>query len=361
MSEESDESREFEPTEHKIAEARKRGDLVRSTDIATALVYGGILLAAVGFGASGLMGAGTVLMSFMAQPDRMAHDTFTQGATMLGGAVAAALKPLLPWFAIPGVLVLVGLFAQRALVFAPDKLQFKLSRINPIANAKQKFGLSGIFEFLKGFVKMVLIGIILGIFLKTRLPDMLMTQRMGAEPAIAMMLRLLVDFLVMVAMIAGAMGAVDYLWQRADFLRRNRMSRKELTDEMKQSEGDPHVKSQRRQKAVEIATSHAVADTARASVVIVNPTHYAVALKWERGARRAPVCLAKGVDEVAARIREIARENNIPIHADPPTARAIYATVDIGDEIQPQHYRAVASAIRFAEKLRRQARPGRTR
>jgi flagellar biosynthetic protein FlhB len=134
------------------------------------------------------------------------------------------------------------------------------------------------------------------------------------------------------------------------------MTRKELTDEMKQSEGDPHIKAQRRQKAIEIATKQMIADVAKADVVIVNPTHYAVALKWERGAKRAPLCVAKGVDEVAARIREVAAEAGVPIHSDPPTARALYAAVDIGQEIHPDHYRPVAAAIRFAEKMRRRSR-----
>ena len=164
---------------------------------------------------------------------------------------------------------------------------------------------------------------------------------------------------MLVALIAAVIGAIDYLWQRAEHLRRNRMSRKELMDEMKQSEGDPHMKSQRRQRGVEIATKQMVADTAKADVVIVNPTHYAVALQWKRESRRPPVCLAKGVDEVAARIREVAMEHGVPIHSDPPTARALHATIDIGQEIHPDHYKSVAAAIRFAEKMRQKAKKGR--
>jgi flagellar biosynthetic protein FlhB len=99
-----------------------------------------------------------------------------------------------------------------------------------------------------------------------------------------------------------------------------------------------------------------ISEVAKADVVIVNPTHYAIALKWERGAKKAPVCIAKGVDEIAARIREVAAEAGVPIHSDPPTARALYAAVDIGEEIRAEHYRPVAAAIRFAEKMRRRSR-----
>uniref|UniRef100_UPI0035B14280 EscU/YscU/HrcU family type III secretion system export apparatus switch protein n=1 Tax=Paenirhodobacter enshiensis TaxID=1105367 RepID=UPI0035B14280 len=359
MSEQDDDSREYEPTQHKIDEARRKGDLVRSTDISTACGYAGVLLCAVAFGAGSLIASGSVLTGALSQAETLSRQILGAGQGLFGGLFWGALKPLIPWAALPAGLVLAGLFAQRALVFAPEKLLPRMDRINPVANARQKFGPNGLFEFLKGCVKLMLIGAILGLFLSSRLPGLLMTQRMGVEPAITLMLRLLTEFLMLVTLIAAVMGAIDYLWQRAAFLRRNRMSRKELTDEMKQSEGDPHIKSQRRQKAVEIATRQMIADVAKASVVIVNPTHYAVALKWERGARRAPVCLAKGVDEIAARIRAAATEAGVPIHADPPTARALHASVEVGDEIRPEHYRAVATAIRFAERIRRQIRPKR--
>lgn len=153
-------------------------------------------------------------------------------------------------------------------------------------------------------------------------------------------------------------SVVDFLWKRHEHHRKNRMSRKEMEDEHKESEGDPHMKAARRQKAVDLATRQMLADVARADVVVVNPTHYAVALEWKRGSGRAPVCLAKGVDEVAARIRERARDNKVPVWSDPPCARAIFASVDIGQEIRREHFAAVAAAIRFAEQMREKARAG---
>ena len=121
------------------------------------------------------------------------------------------------------------------------------------------------------------------------------------------------------------------------------------------------MKSQRRQRAQAIAMNRMLADVPKADVIVVNPTHYAVALKWSRKSGRAPVCLAKGVDEAAARIREIAATAGVPIHSDPPTARALHASVETGQEIRPEHYAPVAAAIRFAESMRRRAREGRWR
>ena len=156
-------------------------------------------------------------------------------------------------------------------------------------------------------------------------------------------------------LVALALGSVDFLWQRAEHIRKNRMSRKEMMDELKQSEGDPFIKQQRRQRGQEIATNKMLQDVPTADVVIVNPTHYAVALKWDRSQAMAPICVAKGVDEIAARIREIAVENAVPMHSDPPTARALHADVELGQEISQHHYRAVAAAIRFAEEIRKKA------
>lgn len=197
---------------------------------------------------------------------------------------------------------------------------------------------------------------LLASFVTWRLPEM--TGALHAEPRGIglLMVRQMTDFMLVVVPIALAIGGVDYLWQRHDHRRRNRMSHQEIKDEHKQHEGDPHMKNQRRQRATEIASSQMMADVPGADVVIVNPTHYAVALKWSRAAGAAPVCVAKGVDNMALAIRKAAEEARVPIRHDPPTARALHATTVIGDEISPDHYRAVAAAIRFADAMRTRAR-----
>ena len=163
-------------------------------------------------------------------------------------------------------------------------------------------------------------------------------------------------FLGIVLALSLAIGGLDYGWQRLSHTRRNRMSRQEVLDEHKSTEGDPHMKQQRRQRGMEIAMNQMLADVPKADVVIVNPTHYAVALAWDRAAGGAPVCVAKGVDEIAARIREAAARAGVPLHSDPPTARTLHASVEIGARIHPDHYRAVAAAIRFADTLRKKAK-----
>ncbi|WP_338152799.1 EscU/YscU/HrcU family type III secretion system export apparatus switch protein [Oceaniglobus indicus] len=212
------------------------------------------------------------------------------------------------------------------------------------------------FEFAKSFVKLVIYSAILGLFVWSRMPEVLAAINLDPRLVTGLILKMSVSFLTLVLGIAIVLGGIDFLWQRAEHMRKNRMSHKDMKDEAKQSEGDPHVKQQRRQKGYQIAMNTMLADVPKADVVIVNPTHYAVAFEWKRGAGQAPVCIAKGVDEIAARIREIAAEHGIPLHSDPPTARLLHASLNLGDEIHPDHYAAVAAAIRFAEAMRQKAR-----
>lgn len=347
--------KEHEPTQHKLDEARKRGEFVRSPEVSVAASYGGFLIAAVGFGGIGMMNFGTRAMVFLDQSDSLSILLLAGQTGPLVGAIGGIIGTLAVLLLLPGVAVLALLLAQRAMVFAPEKLMPRLSRINPIANAGQKFGRAGIFEFAKSLLKLCVIAAVLGRFMLLRTDQMLMTQYLSPATSTVSLLQLIAEFLFLVLMISVVISVIDYLWQRQEHLRRNRMSRQELVDEMKHSEGDPHTKAQRRQRAVEIATNRMLSDVPKADVIVVNPTHYAVALKWERGKGRAPVCLAKGVDEVAARIRAAASEAGVPIHSDAPTARALFAAIEIGHEIRPEHYKPVAAAIRFAEKIRRRA------
>ncbi|MCB2124422.1 MAG: flagellar biosynthesis protein FlhB [Rhodobacteraceae bacterium] len=361
MSTDDSGEKEHEPTPKRLDEARKRGEVVRSAEISLAAAYGGLLVAAIVTGASALRGFGDAGVALLARAEETSALVLHGGNTGTGKVMAAMLTPVLPFFIFPAVAVLVSLLAQRSIVATPERLMPRLDRIDPIANARRKFGREGLFEFAKSAVKLCLVSGLLGWFLAQHLPGALRAQGHDAGPVAAELARLILEFLLLVLALSAVTGAIDYLWQRQQHLRRNRMSRQELMEEFKEAEGDPHVKGQRRQRAEAVATSRMLADVPKADVVIVNPTHYAVALRWDRASRRAPVCVAKGVDEVAARIREAAATAGVPIRSDPPTARAIHATVQVGQEILRDHYAPVAAAIRFAEAMRRRAGAGRAR
>ena len=355
--ESGEQDKQYEPSQKKLDDARARGDVPKSVDLTTAAAYGGFLVAALAGGATSLIASGTTLSIPLQQANDISTQIFDgRGAVGLLGLGVSLAMALAIWGVVPGLFALGAILAQRGLVFAPSKLAPKASRISPIQGAIQKFGPNGLFEFLKSTAKLIVYCVVLAVFLSREFPRIMETLWMAPGTIAQTMFGLTLNLLFIVFLVATAIGGLDLVWQKAQHTRKNRMSRQEMRDEIKQSEGDPQFKQQRRQRATEIALSKMMAEIPKADVIIVNPEHYAVALKWDREKGRAPVCVGKGVDAIAARIREIAADHQIPIHQDAPTARALHGSVDIGSEIQPQHYKAVAAAIRFAESVRKKVR-----
>ncbi len=352
---EEDSDKQYAASQKKLDDARKKGEFARSADLHSAGGYGGLLLAIATLGSLALADLGTSLAILLGQADSIAEVMLAGGAPFAGGIIVTVFVAVAVLFGAPAVFALLSVLLQRAFVMTPGNLAPKLDRISPISGAKNKFGAKGLFEFVKSTAKLVIYVVALGIYLVMQGDAILGTTAFEPRQLIVSMGRMLVELLALVFLIALLIGALDYLWQHGHHLHKNRMSRKELMDELKQSEGDPMMKQQRRQRGQEIAMNRMLADVPKADVVIVNPTHFAVALQWDRS-RAAPVCLAKGVDETAGRIRALAQEYAVPLHSDPPTARALYAEVEIGEEIRPTHYKAVAAAIRFAESMRKKAR-----
>lgn len=348
-----DDEKQHDPSQKRLEEARKRGDVPKSADLTTAAAYAGFLAAAWVFGTHAVQSFGQMAASVLDQSDRLSAQLFA-GAIPTTTKIALGFGTVLaPFFLLPIVAVLLALVGQRAMIFAPQKLAVKWSRVSPLAIAGQKFGREGLFEFGKSVVKLVVIAAFLGRHLTVNAEKILASLQLSPAIAVVLMFDLALEFLFLVVVLITVFGCADFLWQKRQHLLRNRMSRKDMMDEMKDSEGDPHIKQQRRQRGHDIATNRMLQDVGKADVVVVNPTHYAVALKWNRKGRGAPICVAKGVDEIAARIREKAAEAGVPLHPDPPTARAIHQTVEIGSPVRPEHYLAVAAAIRFAEAMRK--------
>jgi len=355
--EDDGQEKSFEPTEERLRKARDEGNIAKSPDVTAAASYIGILVALVVGAANTAMTAGEALSGFLATPDLIADKILgPSGMSYLGEIVGRVIWALAPLLILPIAFTLVALYAQNVVVATPANLMMKMSRISPLSNAKQKFGISGIVEFLKSTFKLITISIVLVVLLSGNM-EKYITLSMSSGKALAGLLRdEAIMLLKAVTIIAVTIALFDYFWRRFDHRRKLMMSQQEMKDEAKESEGDPHMKHSRRQRGREIAMNQMMADVPSADVVIVNPTHYAVALTWSREAGSAPVCVAKGVDAIAARIREIAGENNIPIMSDPPTARMIHANVEIGQEVQPDHYKAVAAAIRFADEVNKAAK-----
>ncbi|MEM7497698.1 MAG: EscU/YscU/HrcU family type III secretion system export apparatus switch protein [Pseudomonadota bacterium] len=348
--------RSLPATERKLEEARRKGDLPRAPDAQAAIAYIGFALGLALAGRDGAEAAGSSLLRLLEAPGPLSARAFAGDPALwatLATDMGVAVAPLL---LTPAALLIAYLVAMRGIVFAPDRVVPKLSRISPVENAGQKYGPHGLGEFVKSTVKLSLLLLVLAIVMLG-----MMDWIAGSVRAEARLLPRLLE--VPLRQILGGtlgvailVGLADFFWQRHQHHQRQRMSPEEMKREMRETEGDPLLKAKRRQRAEEIATNRMLEKVPNAAVVITNPTHVAVALSWQRGGREAPVCVAKGVDEIAARIRERAEEAGVPLHSDPATARAVFAATPLGAEIDPAHYRAVAAAILFAESLREKQR-----
>src|SRR5581483_1431518 len=263
---------------------------------------------------------------------------------------------LLSAVAVPFLLLLLAALAgnliQHKLVWSYEVLAPKLSKISPAAGLKRMFSVQALANFVKGIVKLLVVGGVLAALMwPERQRIMLLTR---SDPAAVLPLAqslALKLFGAVVALLAFVAGAY-YLFQYRRWYERQKMSLRELKEEFKQTEGDPTIKGKMRQVRQTRMRKRMMANVPKAAVVITNPTHYSVALQYERG-MEAPVCIAKGVDAVALKIREIAAEHAIPLVENPPLARALHATVDVDEAIPPEHYKAVAEVIGYVMRLRR--------
>lgn len=353
------EDKSHDPSPQKIQKSRDQGDVPYSVETTAAATYGGLylfLVLAAGWTTSKVA---TTLAPFFQRPDDVvsmmlsgSNDAFLINLVVtLGSAVA-------PLFSMLAVTALVSIFAQRAIAFSPSKIQPKLSRISIISNAKQKYGPNGLAEFVKSVAKVVAVLSIVLFAFKDRFADLPSLSGLAAASMMQMLQREAIFFIGFILASAAAIAALDLPWRYFQHRNKLMMTLQEVKKEHKESEGDPGLKAARRQKAESIATNRMMQDVPTADIVIVNPTHYAVALKWNREAGETPVCIAKGVDEVAARIRAAAAEAGVPIRRDPPTARSIFGLVEIGQQIKREHYAAVAAAIHYADEMRKKWQPG---
>lgn len=352
----------IDPTPERLRKAREDGDVAKSTDVTAAAAYLGLVVVCLISAGAATKAAGTALYGFLAAPDMFSDRMLGAGGSAhILDSVEKVLWALAPLFVLPFALTVLALYGQQAVVFAPSKVAMKMSRISLISNAKQKFGLTGLVEFGKSVVKLIAISIALFFIVYFALDRYIAMPTLSGKALPILLHSEGMTLLMVTTVIVSLIACFDYFWRVFDHSRNLRMSYQEVKEETKESEGDPHMKGARQHRAREIAGNQMLLDVPKADVIVVNPTHYSVALQWSRESGSAPTCVAKGVDEIAARIREIASENDVPIFSDPPTARLIHATIEVGAEIEPDQYRAVAVAIRFADEMRAKAakRPGR--
>jgi len=352
MAEESgDTDKTEEPTQKRLEEALKRGDVVKSQEVNTWFVIAGAALVLMAF--SGTMGKDltTTMRGLIAN----SYDISVDGPALprlfqkIGSEMIAAV-------AIPFLILLLaalgGNIIQHRLVWSFEALAPKLSKISPAAGAKRLFSKQALANLGKGLIKLVLVGSVLTALMWPERGRLEALTRSDPSFIMSLSLSLALKLLGSVVAMLAVVAAADYLFQYRQWYERQKMSLRELKEEFKQTEGDPAIKGRMKQVRQIRMRRRMMAAVPKATVVITNPTHYAIALEYERG-MDAPICVAKGVDSIALKIREVAGKHSVPIVENPPLARALHATVQIDQQIPPEHYKAVAEVIGYVMRLRR--------
>lgn len=350
-----DDDKTEEPTPRRIEQAREKGDIVYSAEVGAALS----LIAVTGivaFGAGPIVtGFAHNFIGFIAMPDQLSAEPgalmaiFASVGLKMAGVLGLAILAL-------AVASLAARYVQDRPTFTGERLTPKIDKLNPVKGFQRVFGKQAVSAFLKSLAKLAIVGGALVWMLWPQDAELENISLLDPAALLPFVQDRAVGMLIALAAAAALLAIIDYIATRQSYMKKLRMSRRDIKEEMRQSEGDPMVKAKLRQIRQERSRQRMMANVPNASVVITNPTHYAVALKYEQGETAAPVCLAKGVDAVAQRIREVAQEHDIPIVEDPPLARALFASADIDEPIPREHYEAVAKVIGFVLRLARRRR-----
>lgn len=351
MADDADDSEKTEdPSDRKLLEARRKGDVAKSQEVSTwfVLVASAMALFIFGGDAAGDPGAVPERGFRPRRPDLRRRLSLRALGQDIAVAVAAAL-------AIPLALLMVAAIAgnaiQHGFLLTFETIKPKLQKISPASGFKRLFSAQSLVNFVKGLAKLTIVGAIMVIVVwpeRSRF-DTLVAAGIPAilDTASMLSMKLMIATIAVMTLVAAA----DFAFQQHTYQKKQRMTQREVKDEYKQAEGDPLVKAKLRQIRAEKARRRMMSKVPDATVVITNPTHFAVALKYEDG-MQAPVCVAKGVDAVALRIRQAARENDVPVVENPPLARALHASVGLDEIIDARHYQAVAQVISFVMRRR---------
>lgn len=361
MSDESDNEDKTEaPTPQRLEKAREEGQIPRSRELTSLL----ILLVGVVVLWLGGEAMARRLASLLASGLHFDHSIVNDPNLILGQIILLikqAMLALMPLIVGVVVVAIIGPVMLGGLVFSPKSLGFKFDKLNPLPGIARMFSAQSAAELLKAILKSVLVGCVAGLFVWRHWPDMMRLISESPMTAMGNALNMVGLCALLVALGVIPMVGFDVFFQIYSHIKKLRMSRQDIRDEFKQSEGDPHVKGKIRQMQRAAARRRMMADVPKADVIVNNPTHYSVALKYEENKMSAPKVVAKGAGLVALRIRELGEEHKIPMLEAPPLARALYRHAEIGQQIPGTLYAAVAEVLAWVWQLKRWRLAGGTR
>ncbi|MCF8468293.1 MAG: flagellar biosynthesis protein FlhB [Sneathiella sp.] len=351
MAEDTDDAQKTEePTAKKLEDAFKKGQVPKSQEVSHWFMAMGITLVVMIFIAGLGNGLTFDLVKFIEEPHAIPTDRFHLGTVFgeLGWEVVWVVAPALGTLMVAGLL---GNLVQHRPVFSAERIKPKLDKLSILKGAKRLFSLKSFVEFLKGLFKITLVGTVAFLFVVPKMEELPVIVSYDIPQVLKLIqdqsLLLLAGVVSVMSIIAG----IDFMYQRYNHNKELRMTKQEIRDEYKQTEGDPMIRARLRAIRMERSRQRMMQAVPTADVVITNPTHFAVALKYNPEDERAPVVVAKGQDNIALKIREIATENDVPIVENPPLARALHKACDLDDEIPYEHFKAVAEVIGYVMRL----------
>ena len=351
MADDQDRSQKTEePTQRRLEEAHRKGQVASSREVNHAFMLAVAALAVAAIGPGAAVAVGEALLPFIAAPHAIAvgaGELTPLLTTLLADLGIAVLALALAFIGA----ALAGGLIQTGPLFSATPLAPKLERISPVAGVRRLFSAKSLIEFGKGLVKICLVSVAAILLILPSAPAILEAARLEAGPLLGMLRDLALRLLFGVAALTAVIAVIDLGYQRFEHRRQLRMSRRELQEEFRHTEGDPLIKARLKSLRAERARRRMMAEVPSATVVITNPTHVAVALRYDAARMAAPKLVAKGSGPLAERIREVARAHRVPLLENPPLARALHASVDLGAEIPPEHYRAVAEVIGYVMRI----------
>jgi len=354
MAEELGERTEM-PTGRRLSDARQEGNVARSTDLASAIVLVGavILIAAFGGGLfDSLAGVMRHALGDGGGADLIAPGSAPTLTTAALGQVAIRYVPVLLGLAL---VAYSSQAIQIGWLFTTRPLTPKFDRLNPVANFGRMFGRRGAGKLAADTAKLAAVILIAWVLISRAVGRLVTLPALEVKPAIVVLVHLAVELALWVLLLLVIIGIADWVFQRWQHTRELRMTKQEVKDERRSMEGDPAMKRRRYQMMREIATQRVHQSVPTADVIVTNPTHFSVAIKYDADAMAAPRLVAKGADHMALRIRHLAIQNDVPIVERPPLARALYYGVDVGHEIPQEHYQAVAELLAYVYRVQEKA------
>jgi flagellar biosynthetic protein FlhB len=338
------------PTPRRRQEAREQGNIARSADLSSAALLVGMLVLLKWYG-EGIVRALRSIMGGMLAPSSLSDFSPGSAGHSFAGALVMVGRSLAPLFLGAMLIVVVVNMAQVGLNFNLAKLQPNLGALNPLKGAGRMFKPQSWVQFVFNLFKLVLVGWVAYSAVAGKIGEIAMAQGLEFQQIFHLGASLVYSIGLRIGIVLLVLALLDYVYQRFRIEKELKMSKQEVKEEMKRMDGDPRVKQRRRQIAMQMATQKLKKDVPTADVVVTNPTHYAVALKYDKANMHAPKVVAKGQDYVALRIREIAAASGVPILERPPLARSLYATVEVGHEIPEDFYAAVAEILAYVYEL----------